>query len=102
VRRALAFLIIGGITTVGPTLYPRQELDSATIMMTAVFLIPYAVLADSVRRTSLRVTVVALLILVLGNVGGIALSTTSSTGGLVFLLILPVQLAVGSGARNFS
>jgi hypothetical protein len=68
-------------------------------VLAAVLLpVPYAVLAAvSYRRAHLGGWVGILLILFASTLAGLAVTASSSTGGLIFLWLWPLQLVIAAG-----
>jgi hypothetical protein len=95
----------GAAVCLVPILHPASDLTFADAphvapVLASLFL-PFGVLANSAGRTSRRVVAAALTLLVGADVLGAAISSTSSTGAFISTIVVPVQLAIAYGARNF-
>jgi hypothetical protein len=67
-----------------------------TVIASVFLASPYLVLATGATRIRLRTLLTLLSVLLLGTAFGVYASGTSSTGGLVFLWLLPLQLVLAT------
>ena len=87
----LAFII--AVTVFGMALRGTEELayDAVAGLMAGLMLAsPYALLAFTGRRSGIAVKLGVLVVLGLSSAIGLAVAGTSSTGGLIFVWLLPV------------
>lgn len=102
--------IIAGVALVGAFFLPAvfavaaDEGENPTdgLIGAALLLSPYLVLALAGRRARLSAWIVLLILLLVGTSLGLVAAGSSSTGGLIFLWLLPLQLILALLPLMFS
>lgn len=98
--------VVVGVAVIGTVFLPavfevdNKEGEDPTdgLIGAALLLSPYLVFALTGRRARLGAWIALLFVLLVGTLLGLVAAGSSSTGGLIFLWLLPLQLVVATFA----